>query len=57
MYVRVVRFTDVDKERVDALLATIDEAGGAAGRGDDRADASVRRSQRTAVVLQYFRHR
>ena len=28
MYVRVVRFTDVDKERVDALLATIDEAGG-----------------------------
>ena len=28
MYVRVVGFTDVDKERVDALLATIDEAGG-----------------------------
>src|SRR5947208_13903416 len=28
MYVRVVRFTDVDNERVDVLLARIDEAGG-----------------------------
>ena len=28
MYVRVVRFPDVENERVDALLARIDEAGG-----------------------------
>ena len=57
MYVRVVRFTDVDKERVDALLATIDEAGGAtAGRCDDGADAAVRRiatDRGRSAVLQH----
>jgi len=55
MYVRVVRFTDVDKERVDALLSTIDEAGGAPpGVATTGLTMLFDESQRTAVVLQYF---
>ena len=55
MYVRVVRFTDVDKERVDALLATIDEAGGPPpGVATTGLTLLFDESQRTAVVLQYF---
>src|SRR5882672_9624104 len=55
MYVRVVRFTDVNAERMDALLARIHESDGpppgvrATGitiLSDD--------TQRSAVVLQYF---
>ena len=55
MYVRVVRFTDVNAERVEGLLARIEESGG------PPPDVSVSRlemlfdaAQGTAVVLQYF---
>jgi hypothetical protein len=55
MSVRVVRFTDVDKERVDALLSTIDEAGGAPpGVATTGLTILLDESQRTAVVFQYF---
>jgi hypothetical protein len=55
MYVRVVRFTDVDNERVDALLARIDETGGPPP-GVTMAGLTMLHdeAQRTAVVLQYF---
>jgi hypothetical protein len=55
VYVRVVRFTDVNAERVEGLLARIEESGG------PPPDVSVSRlemlfdaAQGTAVVLQYF---
>ena len=55
MFVRVVRFADVQPEQVDALLARIDEAGG------PPPDAPVKGLQilfdeehRTSVVLQLF---
>lgn len=55
MYVRVVRFTDVDNERVDALLARIDEAGGPPpGVQTTGLTMLYDEAQRTAVVLQYF---
>jgi hypothetical protein len=55
MYVRVVRFTDVDNERVDALLARIDEAGGPPpGVATTGLTMLYDEAQRTAVVLQHF---
>ena len=55
MYVRVVRFTDVSPERIDGLLARIEES------GEPPPDVSIARlemsfdaAQGTAVVLQYF---
>jgi hypothetical protein len=55
VYVRVVRFTDVSAERIEGLLARIEEADGpppgipATGLGMLHDE-----DQRTAVVLQYF---
>jgi len=55
MHVRVVRFTDVSTERVQQLVARIDEAG---GPPPDIPTAGVQllfdEAQRTAVVLQLF---
>ena len=55
MYVRVVRFTDVSKERVEALLAQINEA---EGPPPDVPTTGLTmlfdEAQRTAVVLQHF---
>jgi hypothetical protein len=55
MYVRVVRFTDVDPDRVKALLARIDEA---EGPPPDVPTTGLKilldESQGTAVVLQEF---
>lgn len=55
MYVRVVRFTDVSAERIEALLARVEESEGpppdvpATGL-----NVLFDESQGTAVVLQYF---
>jgi hypothetical protein len=55
MYVRVVRFADVENERVDALLARIDEAGGPPpGVAMTGLTMLYDAAQRTAVVLQHF---
>ena len=55
MYVRVVRFTDVSAERIEGLLARIEESG---GPPDDVPATGLNvlfdESQGTAVVLQYF---
>jgi len=55
MYVRVVRFTDVSKERVEALLAQINEA---EGPPPDVPTTGLTmlfdEAQGTAVVLQHF---
>lgn len=55
MYVRVVRFTDVTRERAEQLLERIDEAGGAP---PDVPTTGVQvlfdESHGTAVVLQFF---
>ena len=55
MYVRVVRFTDVSKERVDALLARINEA---EGPPPDVPTTGLTmlfdEAHGTAVVLQHF---
>ena len=55
MYVRVVRFTDVAPERMEALKANIDEAEGPPpGVNSTALKVLVDESQGTAVVLQYF---
>ena len=55
MYVRVVRFTDVTAERVDGLVARIDEAGGPpAGVPTTGIQLLFDESQGTAVALQLF---
>ena len=55
MHVRVVRFTDVTAERVNAVLAQIDEAGGPpAGAPIKGLQILVDEDQGTAVVLQLF---
>ena len=55
MYVRVVRFTDVDAERMKALQARIDEADGPPpGVNSTGVTVLVDESQATAVVLQYY---
>lgn len=55
MYVRVVRFTDVSAERIEALLARIEES---EGPPPDVPATGLKvlfdESQGTAVVLQYF---
>ena len=55
MYVRVVRFTDVDGERMEGVLARIKESG---GPPPDVPAAGITvlfdQSQNTAVVLQHF---
>jgi hypothetical protein len=55
VYVRVVRFTDVTAERVEGLLARIEEEGGPPpGVPVKGLQMLVDESQGTAVVLQLF---
>jgi hypothetical protein len=55
VYVRVVRFSDVSAERIDSLLARIEEAG---GPPPDVPTTGLKilfdETQGTAVVMQYF---
>jgi hypothetical protein len=55
MFVRVVRFTDVTADRVQAVLAMIRESGGPPpGIVSTRLQMMSDAGQGTAVVLQYF---
>jgi hypothetical protein len=55
VFVRVVRFTDVDSERMEGLLSQIDEASGPPpGVKSTRLVILADAGQSTAVVLQYF---
>lgn len=55
MYVRVVRFSDVDAERLDGTLARIKESDGPPpGVPATGLRVLFDEAQRTAVVLQYF---
>ena len=55
MYVRVVRFTDVTAERVDGLIARIEQEGGPPpGVPVKGLQMLFDESQGTAVVLQLF---
>ena len=55
MYVRVVRFTDVNAERLEELLARIKESGGPPeGNPTTGLRILLDKDQRTAVVEQYF---
>ncbi len=55
MYTRVVRFTDVTAERLEALLATIEASEGPPpGVPATGLQMLFDAAQRTAVVLQFF---
>jgi hypothetical protein len=55
VYVRVVRFTDVSSERIEGLLARIEESGGPPpGIPAKGLKVLFDEAQGTAVVLQYF---
>ena len=54
MFVRVVRFTDVTAERVQSLVANIDETGPPPGVPIKKLQLVFDEAQGTAVVLQYF---
>jgi hypothetical protein len=54
MFVRVVRFTDVMAERVESLLARIDETGPPPGVPIKKLQLVFGEAQGTAVVVQYF---
>ena len=55
MHVRVVRFTDVDPDRMEQLLARIDESDGPPeGVKSTGIQILVDKDQRTAVVVQQF---
>ena len=55
MHVRVVRFTDVDGDRLDGLLARINEADGPPeGVTSNGIQILQDRDQGTVVVLQFF---
>jgi hypothetical protein len=55
MHMRVVRFTDVDPQRVEQLMSEIDESGGPPeGIKTTGLQIVVDAEQRTAVVLQFF---
>jgi hypothetical protein len=55
VHVRVVRFTDVDGDRLDGLLARINEADGPPeGVTSSGIQILQDRDQGTAVVLQFF---
>ena len=55
MFVRVVRFTGVTAERIDALLSRINETGGPPpGVPTTALNVLFDEVQGTAVVLQYF---
>lgn len=54
MFVRVVRFSDVTAERVEALVARIEETGPPPGVPIRKLQLVFDAAQGTAVVLQYF---
>jgi len=55
MYVRVVRFTDVNAERLQAMLARVRESDGPPpGVPSTALKVMVDEEQGTTVVLQYF---
>jgi hypothetical protein len=55
MYVRVVRFTDVSPERMEAMQSRVNESEGPPPGVDSTAlKVFYDRSQGTAIVLQYF---
>ena len=54
MFVRVVRFSDVTPERVQSLVAGIDESGPPPGVAIKKLQLVFDEAQGTAVVLQYF---
>jgi hypothetical protein len=55
MHVRVVRFTDVDPDRVEKLVSEIDESEGPPeGIKATGLQILLDRDQRTSVVLQFF---
>ncbi len=55
MYVRVVRFTDVSAERIEGLMAGIEESDGPPpGVPTTGLKMLIDKDQGTAVVLQYF---
>jgi hypothetical protein len=55
MHVRVVRFTDVDPERVEKLVGEIEESGGPPpGIKSTGLQILLDRDQRTSVVVQLF---
>jgi hypothetical protein len=54
VFVRVVRFTDVTAERVESLMARIDESGPPPGVPITKLQMVFDEAQGTAVVLQYF---
>jgi len=54
VFVRVVRFTDVTAERVESLVARIDETGPPAGVPIKKLQLVFDEAQGTAVVIQYF---
>lgn len=55
MYVRVVRFTDVSAERIEGVIARIEQAGGPPpGVTATGLKMLFDEAQGTAVVLQYF---
>jgi hypothetical protein len=55
MHVRVVRFNDVDPDRVEQLVAELDEAEGPPpGIKAKGLQILLDRDQRTSVVLQFF---
>jgi hypothetical protein len=54
MFVRVVRFTDVNAERIESLVARIDETGPPPGVAITKLQLVFDEAQGTAVVLQYF---
>jgi hypothetical protein len=55
MYMRVVRFTDVDSERMSGMLARINASGGPPeGVRSPKIQVLFDEAQGTAVVLQHF---
>jgi hypothetical protein len=54
VFVRVVRFTDVTAERVQSLVARIDETGPPPGVPIKKLQLVFDEGHGTAVVLQYF---
>jgi hypothetical protein len=54
VFVRVVRFTDVTAERIDSLVARIDDTGPPPGVSIKKLQLIFDEAQGTAVVLQHF---
>jgi hypothetical protein len=54
VFVRVLRFTDVTAERVESLVARIDETGPPPGVPIKKLQLVFDEAQGRAVVLQYF---